>query len=151
MQRKYQLLRDAAYLEGRESFDQLAVYPTFRDFVALYLAEGCKRNRNRVMVANSDPAVIVVCHRWMGWLTSKKLCYSIAFHADQDVTGLKAFWAQELSIDPDDIYAVRKSNSNQLTARTWRCRYGVVSITTHDTLLRARLQGWIDRLRESWA
>jgi hypothetical protein len=57
MQRKYRLLREAAYREGVETFEELALDPTFRDFVALYLAEGYKRDRNRVSIANSDDRV----------------------------------------------------------------------------------------------
>ena len=45
MQEKYRRLREAAYAEGRASFDELAVDPSFRDFVCLYLAEGYKRHR----------------------------------------------------------------------------------------------------------
>jgi len=37
MQRKYKLLREAAYEEGRRSFSVLAASdPTFRDFVCMY-------------------------------------------------------------------------------------------------------------------
>ena len=58
MQAKYRRLREAAYAEGRASFDELAQDPSFRDFVCLYLAEGYKRNRNVIAVGNSDPAVV---------------------------------------------------------------------------------------------
>ena len=46
MQRKYRLLRAAAYEEAARSFEAMASDPTFRDFVYLYIAEGYKRNRN---------------------------------------------------------------------------------------------------------
>jgi hypothetical protein len=39
-----------------------------------------------------------------------------------------------------------KSNSNHLTGRTWRSRYGVLTFCVHDTLVRAKLEGWMDRL-----
>src|SRR5690242_9414671 len=44
MQRKYKRLRDDAYAQGLAEFDALIREPTFRDFVVLYIAEGCKRN-----------------------------------------------------------------------------------------------------------
>jgi hypothetical protein len=44
----------------------------------------------------------------------------------------------------------RKSNSNQLTGRIWRSRHGVFMVRMQDTLLRARLQAWMDRLRSEW-
>jgi hypothetical protein len=54
--RKYQLLRDEAYAQGKSEYEALKLVPTFRDFVVLYIAEGSKRNRNRVVICNSDPA-----------------------------------------------------------------------------------------------
>jgi hypothetical protein len=51
MQRKFRLLRERAYEDGRDSFEQLcASDPTFRDFVCMYIGEGFKRNRNRARI-----------------------------------------------------------------------------------------------------
>jgi excisionase family DNA binding protein len=150
MQRKYKQLRDEAYAEGLQDFKTLAADPTFRDFVCLYMAEGYKRNRNVVSIANSDPAIIVLSQWWIRRLASKKLCYSIQYHADQDLDELSAFWSATLDIQPDAIRLQRKSNSNQLTGRIWRCKHGVMTVASHDTLLRARLGAWMDRLRSSW-
>src|SRR5437588_6757308 len=54
MQRKYRLLREAAYQEGLESFDELAEDPSFRDFLCMYIAEGYKRRRHSVELCNSE-------------------------------------------------------------------------------------------------
>jgi excisionase family DNA binding protein len=51
MQRKYRRLREQAYREGWESFDELALDPSFRDFVCMYMGEGSKRCPNRVALA----------------------------------------------------------------------------------------------------
>jgi hypothetical protein len=150
MQRKYRLLREAAYAEGRATFDALACDPTFRDFVSLYLAEGYKRNRNCVSVANSDAAVVKLCDRWLRRLSTRALDYAVQYHADQDLDELRRFWGDELGIRPEQVRMQRKSNSNQLAGRTWRSVHGVLSIRVSDTLLRAKLGGWMDRLRESW-
>ena len=150
MQAKYRRLREEAYEEGRESFDELAQDPTFRDFVNLYLAEGYKRNRNTVSVCNSDPAVVVLCHRWICRLSTRKPDYWVQYHAAQDIDELKRFWGEQLGISPDQVRLQRKSNSNQLSGRTWRSVHGVLTVRVCDTLLRSRLQGWLDRLRESW-
>jgi hypothetical protein len=56
-----------------------------------------------------------------------------------------------LGIDGAAIRMQRKSNSGQLTGRVWRSRYGVLTVVVHDTYLRARLQAWIDRIRDDWA
>jgi hypothetical protein len=150
MQTRHKLAREAAYLQGRTTFDDLGSDPSFRDFLCLYIAEGSKRDRNRVEVCNSDIAVITVCHDWLCRLSSKPRTYAIRYHADQDLDELRRFWSAALSVQPGRIQVVSKSNSNQLTGRIWRSHHGVLSIRVNDTLLRARLDGWMDRLRESW-
>ena len=150
MQAKYKRLRDEAYREGVTSFDALAIDRTFRDFVCLYLAEGYKRDRNTVAIANSDPTVLVVAQRWLHRLTDRRLRYAIQYHADQRLDELRTFWGETLEIDGDAISLQRKSNSNQLAGRIWRSRYGVMTIRTYDTTLRAKLEAWMDRLRSEW-
>ena len=73
MQAKYRRLREAAYEEGRAQFDELVLDASFRDFVCLYVAEGSKRNRNTVSVCSSDPAMVVLCDRWIRRLSSATL------------------------------------------------------------------------------
>jgi len=150
MQAEYRQLRESAYAVGRATFDDLSHDPTFRDVLCLYIAEGTKRDRNRVAVCNSDLAVITVCQEWICRLSQRPLNYSIQYHADQDLDELRRYWAGALGIQTTQIRLLRKSNSTHLTGRTWRSRYGVLTVCVHDTLLRAKLGGWIDRLRESW-
>jgi hypothetical protein len=78
------------YREGEESFDDLAEDPTFRDLVALYIAEGSKRDRNRVAICNSEPAVIALATRWLRRLTDRPLTFWIQYHADQNLSELQA-------------------------------------------------------------
>jgi hypothetical protein len=150
MRHKYRLLREAAYQEGRESFDQLATDPTFRDFVCLYLAEGYKRDRNSVAICNSDEAVLRLALYWISRLARKQPEFSIQYHADQHLPELSAFWSGVLGIAPGAIRYQRKSNSGELKGRQWRCRHGVLTARVGDTYLRARLQAWMDRLRSDW-
>jgi excisionase family DNA binding protein len=150
MQRKYRVLREEAYKQGLEEYEALAADPTFRDFVCLYIAEGYKRNRNTASLGNSDPVVVKLATRWMRRLSDKAPVFAIQYHADQDLRELLEFWGGMLEIDPGSIRLQRKSNSNQLTGRIWRSRHGVLEVCVHDTLLRARLQAWMDRLRTEW-
>jgi hypothetical protein len=103
-----------------------------------------------VSVGNSDPAVVQLCTRWLRRLSRGRMDYAVQYHADQDLEELRRFWGEKLGIRPDEVRMQRKSNSNQLAGRTWRSVHGVLSIRVSDTLLRAKLDGWMDRLRESW-
>jgi excisionase family DNA binding protein len=151
MQRKYRLLREAAYREGSENFDALAVDPSFRDFVCLYIAEGYKRSRNSVSIANSDASVLRLAVCWIRRLTPKQPEFSIQYHADQDLAELEAFWDAALAIGDRGIRFQRKSNSGQMNGRQWRSRHGVLTVRVSDTLLRSRLQAWMDLLKELWS
>ena len=72
MQEKYRRLREAAYEEGVRLFESLSCDPPFRDFVALYIAEGSKRDRNVVALCNSDRAVVRVAAMWLRRLSTKR-------------------------------------------------------------------------------
>ena len=151
MREKYRLLREEAYARGRGEFMELAADPTFRDFVCMYIGEGYKRDRNCVSLNNSDPAVVKLAARWINRFAINPVRYTLQHHLDQHVPALCRFWAQELAIDISDITVQLKSNSNALSVRTWRSRYGLVAVAANDTALRARLQAWMDRVQEEWA
>ena len=148
--RKYRRLREEAYEEGRAAYHALVREETFRDFICLYMAEGFKRSRNVVALCNSDPAIVKLANRWICRFARNPVRYSIQYHADQDLGELVRYWGKELAVDPQAIRLQRKSNSNQLSGRQWRSRYGVLTVTAADTYFRARLQAWIDCVRESW-
>jgi transcriptional regulator with XRE-family HTH domain len=150
MQAKYRRLREEAYELGRWEFPRLCRLETFRDFVCMYIGEGYKRSRNTVSIANSDVAVVRLGQIWIKTFTRNKVSYWVQYHADQNLTELCAYWATQLQVHADQIGLQRKSNSKGLAARTWRSKYGVLTVSVGDTLFRSRLQGWIDRLQEQW-
>jgi hypothetical protein len=150
MQRKYRLLREQAYAEGLAGFEDLSADPTFRDFVCMYIGEGSKRDRNRVSLGNSDPAVVRLATRWIRALSRATPSFSLQYHADQDLAELRRFWGRTVDVSESSIRMQRKSNSNRLTGRSWRSPYGVLSVTADDTLLRARLEAWMDLVRGTW-
>ena len=150
MQRNYAVRRAAAYLQGRIEFADLIDEPTFRDFVCLYMAEGYKRSRNTVSVCNSDPAIVVLCARWVRRFARNPVRYSVQYHADQNLELLQEFWARRLRVGPAEIRLQRKSNSGRLSGRIWRSKYGVLKVDASDTLFRARLEAWMESLQEQW-
>jgi AcrR family transcriptional regulator len=150
MRKAFAVRRAAAYLQGLIEFQDLAVDPTFRDFLCLYLGEGYKRSRHTVAVSNSDPGIILLCTYWVRRFARNQVRYSVQYHADQDLERLRAFWSATLGVHPDEIRLQRKSNSGQLAGRTWRSKHGVLNVYACDTLLRARLEAWMHSLRDQW-
>lgn len=147
---KYRRLREESHELGYWEFPRFARLPTFRDFVALYVAEGYKRARNKVQICNSDVSVMQIGTLWIRRFSRRKLAFSVQVHADQDLAELITFWSERLEVAADQIVLQRKSNSGRLGNRIWRSRYGVMAVRTNDTLFRSRLQGWMDRLEEEW-
>ncbi len=150
MQRKFRLLREAAYREGVDGYPALVKEPTFRDFVCLYVAEGYKRSRHTVSICNSDPPVMLLADRWLRRFAGRPLDYAITYHPDQEPAQLRAFWGDYLSIAPSAIRCHRKSNSGRLSGRVWRCQYGVMAIASHDTCFRSRMAAWVDLIKREW-
>lgn len=150
MKNKYKTLRDNAYSEGASSASHLMSEPKFRDFIVLYLAEGYKRCRNVASICNSDISVMKLCKKYFLIHTCKKLNYRLQYHVDQNFDDLKLFWGINLKINPDEIVFQRKSNSGKLAKRQWRSQYGVLTIAANDTYLRAKIQAWMDFLKDSW-
>jgi hypothetical protein len=118
--------------------------------VCLYIAEGYKRDRNTVSLCNSDGGVVKLAAKWMRHFSRNKGHLPGAVPPDQIHTDLRSYWSGVLEVKPEEIRLQRKSNSNRLSGRTWRCVNGVCSVRAFDTLFRARLQGWIDCLQNSW-
>lgn len=142
--------RERAYAEGVEMYPDLINEPTFRDFVCMYIGEGTKRGRNSVALCNSDPAVVKLGQTWIKRFARNPVDYSIQYHADQSLPDLHKFWSNELNIEPQSIKFLRKSNSNQLTGRTWRSKYGVLAVRCSDTYFRAKIGAWMDLLKAEW-
>jgi AcrR family transcriptional regulator len=150
MQSKYKQLRDEAYAQGLAEYDELVAAPTFRDFVVLYIAEGYKRDRNVASIANSDPGIVALTVSWFRRLSPKRPVIRVQHHADQKPEKLISFWAATTGLPADAIRLQRKTNSGALAGRRWRCAHGVASVDVYDTLLRARIQAWIDRIVAGW-
>lgn len=94
--------------------------------------------------------MLKVAVHWLRRLAKRSITASIQYHADQDIEDLRRYWSSELAITPSAIAFQRKSNSGNLAGRNWRSRYGVLTVTVNDTLLRSRLQAWIDCVRQGW-
>lgn len=147
---RYAKLREESYQHGWEEAPELLNDPLFRDFVVLYMAEGFKRDRNKVSFVNSDPYMVQLANRFIIHFSANKIGYRLQYHVDHDVDELCMYWGNMLSIDPSIIQIHRKSNSNELSGRQWRSKYGLLTVETGDTYFRARLQAWMDFIKTQW-
>jgi hypothetical protein len=147
---KHARLREAAYNEAYENAAQTLSDQHFRDFIILYMAEGYRRSRNAVSLCNSNPQIIALANHFIVALATNKVGYCLQYYADQETLDLLQFWSDLLKIDPGCIKMLPKSNSGRLSGRNWRCEYGVFDVRASDTLLRARIQAWMDFIHQEW-
>ena len=144
------LIRKDAYVRGQVEYPALAEEATFRDFVCMYIGEGYRRNRNRVALGNSNPAVVRLADRWIKRFATNPVGYQLQHHQDQDPEYLRRFWAFGLGVDKELIRHQRKSNSGQLKGRNWRSEWGVLTVVTNDTEVRMRLEAWMHCVFDEW-
>jgi hypothetical protein len=142
--------REHAYEEGLRSYDDLIAQPTFRDFVCTYVTEGYKRDRSRVALAGGDPAVVRLAHRWIWRLTDESPTLVLHHDDAHSMRELQRFWSETIGEDARAI-RMRRGDAARLVHR-WSPRplHGVLAVSVEDALLRARLQAWMRRIRESW-
>jgi transposase-like protein len=140
----------AAYEEGLETFEELSAQPTFRDFICIYLVQGDQRDRMRVALTDSDPAVMRLVSRWIGRLTNKVPFLSLRYGPDQSLNDLRRFWSETTGAEPRAIRVRRSAASKSDEQAVPELPHGLLTVGVDDTLLSARLQGWMHRARESW-
>jgi hypothetical protein len=142
--------RAGAYESALSSYDDLIEQPTFGDFLCIYIAEGYKRDRRTVALANADPAVMRLAHRWIWRLTDKSPSLSVRHASDQSREELRRFWSEAVGEEARSIRARRVSETE--LAHAWGARplHGVLTVSVDDGVLRARMQAWMRRTRERW-
>jgi hypothetical protein len=141
---------DAAYEEGLATFAELSAQPTFRDFICIYLVQGEQRDRTRVALSNSDPAVMRLVSRWLRRLTDKAPFLLLRYDPEQSLSELRRFWSEATGTAPRAIRARGSAGAVPDEQAAPGPSHGLLTIGVDDTLLRARLQGWMRRARESW-
>jgi hypothetical protein len=141
---------DAVYEDALRSFDDLAAQPTFRDFVCLYIARGSTRERARVSLSDSDAAVMRLANRWMLRLSDRSPLLSVRYEPGQSLTELRRFWSGVVGVQARTIRVHDEAELPGDRDVVRRARHGVLTVSVEDALLRARLQAWICKTRDSW-
>jgi len=141
---------EAAYEEGLATFEELSAQPTFRDFICIYLVRGEQRDRTRVALSSSDPAVMRLVSRWLRRLTDRAPFLLLRYEPDQSLNQLRRFWGDATGAAPRSIRACGSCEDLPGRESVAGHAHGLLTIGVDDALLRARLQGWMRRARESW-
>ncbi len=140
----------SAYEQGLRSFDELAAEPTFRDFLCIYALAGHKRDRMLVSLTDGDPAVMRLVNRWLWRLTDRSPALSVRCAPNQSVGESRSFWAEVIGAQPEVIDVRRARGGGAARGPSAAALHGMLTISVEDRLLRARLQAWMCRMRESW-
>jgi hypothetical protein len=148
MQEKYAKLRQKAY----DSVDPQEVLSDtlMRDFAVMYLGEGHRRDRNRVMICNSNPLImrmsLVAIRRLQ---PSKSGTYKLKTYPDHNDEEEKDFWGKQVGIDPSVIKIWRDPQKHKPSERR-RCEHGILYAEWSDTYLRSRVQALLDYIQNEW-
>ena len=151
MQRKYKLLRVAAYEEGIAIYDLRKDDKLFRDFIVIYLTEGFRKTEHSPAISNSNPNILKLSKYIVEQFTSKIIDVTIQYYEDHNTDKLRQYWSEQLNVLPESIRMLPKTNAGKLPGRKWNSQYGVASIRWHDTYLRCKIQAWMDCLQAEWA
>ena len=145
---KCRLRRAAAYALGRLEFERLSRDPAFRDFVCLYIAEGTSATATRVVGRELGSHRVVLCTRWISRFARNPVRLQRPVSRGPGSRRTHQFWGGQVGVAPR-IRLQRKSNSGQLTGRTWRSRHGVLTVYAGDTLCVRAFKGGSIAFRSS--
>jgi len=152
MKGKYAEARQVAYDDWYCRANELLADTEYRDFTVLYLTEGFRKTRNSVSINNSDPAIVAVAYRFLAKHAERPIEIKLHYHQDQDPQSLASFWGSILGVPAEAVKLAQKSNSSEMRGtKRWTSEYGVLTVRSHDTYLRMRLQALMDVLRLEWA
>lgn len=104
------------YLQAQNEFAFFAKEPIFTLGLALYWAEGTKKN-NTAEITNSDPELIIASIKWFERflkIPRSRMRFRLYTHEPFAKLGLEDFWAKKLGIDLDKfqktIYKLTRYN-----------------------------------------
>ncbi len=144
--------REAAYERALSSYEDLAVQPTFEDFLCVCIAArgGCERAHTGVAVANSDPAAMQLASRWLWRLTDRTPSLSIHTDLCHSASELRRFWSEAVGARAEAIAVQRDARAPERGGDSRSLPCGVLRIAVDDALLGARLEAWMRRKRQDW-
>ncbi|MDP2926633.1 MAG: hypothetical protein Q8N65_00620 [bacterium] len=121
--------------------------------IALYWAEGTKRNRNQLRFANSDPMAIKVIMKFFRnicKIPDEKIKAKIHTYPDMDYQKALDFWSETTNLPKTNFYPpqiqISKASKGKRARNT--LPYGTLHITAGNTELASKMKGWIQGIIE---
>ena len=94
--------------------------------------------------------MVRLVNRWMLRLSDKSPLLSVRYEPGQSLTELRRFWSGIVGVQARTIRVHEETDRGDARAAERRARHGVLTVSIEDALLRARLQAWICKTRDSW-
>ena len=116
---------------------------------ALYWGEG-KKDRNSFSISNTDPLMIRLVLKFLREdceIPEDRLRFWAQLHPSLDSKKAQKYWARIADTRPSKIKTIQNQNKTNKGKRKGH-PYGCLEVSVHDTLFRARVEGWMDRLKE---
>ncbi len=115
---------------------------------ALYWGEG-KKERNSFSISNTDPDMIRFVLQFLREeceVPEDKIRLRVRLHPSLDGSKAKRYWSRVSGVASSKIKATKNLNKTNKGKRKGH-PYGCLEVAVHDTLFRARIEGWMDQLK----
>lgn len=127
----------------------------FLSGLTLYLAEGSKTNRNRIVFTNTDVRIIRFFIWWIERFFSvsrERLRVQLHLYEDMDISREKLYWINELKIPEEQFYKeqIRRLQKSSFVYRE-SFRHGTCGIWLCDTKIKTEISMGIKALFEKIA
>lgn len=144
--------RKESYKLGLHEAESILENKKIRDFTMLYMCEGYNKSQNQVGVINTDPQIVKLAHDIIEKFRNQKnkIHFVLHIYDDHDEDLIREFWSKIFGISKEELVISMTKNRKNLAGRNWANAHGIATVSANDTMLRSRIQGWIDYVKKSW-
>jgi transcriptional regulator with XRE-family HTH domain len=119
--------------------------------IALYWAEGAKKNRGVLQFSNSDPNMIYVImyfFRTMLNVPEAKFKGHICLHSHLNELRARRYWAGIMGVPISQFYKTSQQHNRVSKNKKDSLPYGTLNVHVCNTELYLQMMGWIERVPE---
>ncbi|MAF20808.1 MAG: hypothetical protein CMI55_03955 [Parcubacteria group bacterium] len=137
-------------IKGKEEVGDISSRDRFIAGIAMYFAEGDKRDGS-VSFCNTDSAAVRFMVNWIREFCSppeEKLRGALYIHDDLDEKKAKKYWSKLTGIPLTQFTKSYIAKNNPNRSRKKKHIYGVFRVRISSTILHRKLMGWINKVLE---